>query len=258
MIDRIAVIGAGVMGTAIGQTLATAGVTVQLTDLSAAQLEEARRVVVDGRFGWKRATERNKISFEDAAAARGRLSFTTDMAQALEGSTLVIEAIPEDLAAKLRLFRQLGEATSPEVVLVSNTSGFPVIALAEVAERQKRTVGWHWASPTQIRPFAEVIRTDQTAVEIVELVVDLAVRCGKNPVVIKENPQEWGFVANRILMAAVHEAHRVADEGLATRDEIDQLVCDAYGWPAGPFRVLSGASEGWGDERQGSVGHLVR
>lgn len=258
MSERIAVIGAGVMGAAIGQTLATAGLTVRLADVSAAQLEEARRIVVEGRFGWNRATERGKISVEDAGAAQDRLSFTTHMEYALEGSDIVIETIPEILAAKLCLFRQLGELTRPEVTLVSNTSGFPVVALAEVAERQERTIGWHWASPAQIRPFAEVVRTDQTAAEVVELVVDLAVRCGKNPVVITENPQEWGFVANRILMAAVHEAQRVADEGLASREEIDQLVCDAYGWPAGPFRVLSGASDGWGDERRGSVGYLVR
>jgi 3-hydroxybutyryl-CoA dehydrogenase len=258
MTERIAIIGAGVMGAAIAQTLATAGVSVRLTDLSATQLEEARRIVVEGRFGWKRATERGKISAEDAGAAQGRLSFTGDMEEALEGSDMVIEAIPEIFAAKLRLFRRLGELAGPEVTLVSNTSGFPIVALAEVAGRPERTIGWHWASPAQIRPFAEVVRTDQTMVEVVQLVVDLAIRCGKHPVVINENAQVWGFVANRILMAAVHEAQRVADEGLATREEIDQLVCDAYGWPAGPFRVLSGASDGWGDQRQGSVEHLVR
>jgi 3-hydroxybutyryl-CoA dehydrogenase len=246
------------MGAAIAQTLATAGVSVALTDLSAAQLDQARQVMVGGRFGWKRATERNKITAAAAESARARLSFTTELEEALTGAVLVVEAIPEILATKLHLFRHLGDLTGPEVVLASNTSGFPIVALAEAARRHERTLGWHWASPGQVQPFAEIARTDETSDEAVNMVVALARRCGKNPVVIVENPSKWGFVANRILMAAVREAQDVASEGLATREQIDQLVCDAYGWPVGPFRVLVGASEGWGDERQGSVGSLIQ
>ena len=254
MIERVAVVGAGVMGAGIAQSLATAGVNVQLVDVSSAQLDEARRVVVEGRYGWERAVARNKISADDAAGARDRLLFTTDLAEAVDGASMVLEAVPEVLSTKLRLFRQLGSSTHPDVVLASNTSGFPIVALAEVADRPQRVIGWHWASPAQIRPFAEIVRTDQTATDTVDAVVELATRCGKNPVVVTENPLVWGFVANRIFVAAVHEAHRVVEEGLATREQVDQLVRDAYGWPAGPFGVVAGATEGWGDERKGAVG----
>jgi 3-hydroxybutyryl-CoA dehydrogenase len=257
MVEPVAVIGAGVMGAAIGQTLATAGVEVRLMDRSSQQLSEAKRVVVDGRFGWRRAVERKKLTSQQASDAQARMSFTTEMERALEGASMVIEAIPEDLAKKLQLFRQLGRWTQPEAILASNTSGFPIVALAEVAERPERTVGWHWASPAQIRPFAEIIRTSGTESAAIESVKELAKRCGKNPIVITENPQAWGFVANRILMAAIHEARQIANEGLATPEEIDRLVCDAYAWPVGPFGVLSGASEGWGDSRQGSVHELI-
>ncbi len=174
MIEHVAVVGAGVMGAGIAQSLATAGVNVRLVDVSSAQLEEARRVVVEGRFGWQRAVARNKISAEDAAGARDRLVFTTDLAEAVDGASMVLEAVPEVLSTKLRLFRQLGSSTQPDVVLASNTSGFPIVALAEVADRPQRVIGWHWASPAQIRPFAEIVRTDQTATETVDSVVELS------------------------------------------------------------------------------------
>jgi 3-hydroxybutyryl-CoA dehydrogenase len=246
------------MGAAIAQTLAVAGCAVTLTDISTSQLDEARRLIEEGRFGLRRAQTRGKLTETAAATARSRLSLTAHLEDAVEGSAVVIEAIPEVLVVKLRLFRELGKLTGPDVILASNTSGFPVVALAEVAQREERTIGWHWASPAQIRPLAELVRTDQTSDEAIEAIVALASRCGKNPIVITENPQQWGFVANRILMAAIREANQIASEGLATVSQIDQLVCDAYGWPAGPLSVLAGASEGWGDGREGSVHNLGR
>ena len=251
------VVGAGVMGAAIAQVLATAGVEVTCVDRSETQLKTAERLVRTGRYGLDQAVERGKL---DAAAAReavARLAFTTDLAEGVAHAELVIEAVPEDLAIKLDVFGQLGELTEPGTILASNTSGLPVVALAASARRHEVVLAWHWASPAQVSRFAEIAVTPRTDADTTARVVALAHRCGKQPVVITENPRTWGFVANRVFFAAVREAERVRDEGLATEAEIDALMRAAYAWPSGPFGVVRGATEGWGDQREGSVATLL-
>jgi 3-hydroxybutyryl-CoA dehydrogenase/3-hydroxyacyl-CoA dehydrogenase len=255
--EPVAVVGAGVMGAAIAQTLATAGFTVVCVDRSAEQLAAAQQAAESGRYGLARAVERGKLTSNDAAAARERLTFTDDLVAAVADARLVIEAIPEELELKLDLFAQLGPITGHHTVLASNTSGLPVAALGAAARCPERVLAWHWASPAQVRPFAEIAVTKRTAPWARELVVRFAERCGKRPVTLVENAREWGFVANRVFFAALREAERVRDEGLADEAAIDRLLCDAYAWPVGPFAVMRGASEGWGDGRAGTVGQLL-
>jgi 3-hydroxybutyryl-CoA dehydrogenase len=248
---QVVVVGAGVMGTGIAQTLAVAGCQVTLVDRAAGQLEDAERSMVEGRYGFGRAVERGRLAPSAAEAARKRLAFTDSQA-AYATADLIVESIPEDLGAKVELFAHLGTVKRESALLASNTSGLPVIAMAVASGHPEAVVGWHWASPAQVRPFAEIVRTPRTDARAVSAVVELARRCGKNPIVVLENPISWGFVANRVFRAALNEAQAILAEGLASEDQIDALVRDAYGWPAGPFAVLSGASSGWGDERRGS------
>lgn len=253
---RAVVVGAGVMGSAIAQVLATAGVSVTCCDRSARQLEVAAGLVDDGRYGWNRAVERSKLTPARADAARARLRFD-DTLEAVARADLVIEAIPEDLAAKMQLFADLSGRSSDGAIFASNTSGLPVRALAEASGRPDHVIGWHWSSPAQVMALAEVVTTDETAPAVVTTVCELARACGKNPIVIAENPQAWGFVTNRVLRAAIREARLIEQEGVASATDIDQLMVDAFGWPAGPLSVLAGASEGWGDRRSGSVSDLL-
>lgn len=253
---RVVVVGAGVMGAAMAQVLATAGAEVTCCDRSPDQLRAAVRATHDGRFGWVRAVARGKVTAEEAAAARRRLRFASDL-DAVGAADLVLEAIPEDLGAKMALFADLGDLVPDHAVLASNTSGLPIRALAEASGRPRMTVGWHWSSPAQVMRLAEVVETEVTAREAIRLVCDLARACGKKPIVIRENPQAWGFVANRVLRAAIAEAQRIEAEGVASAAEIDAIMVDAFGWPAGPLSVLDGASEGWGDDRRGSVATLL-
>src|SRR5947209_8313129 len=100
-------------------------------------------------------------------------------------------------------------------------------------------------SPAPVMKLAEVVVTQHTSDETVAVVREAATRCGKNPVVVKDNPMQWGFVANRVYFAMVREASRVVDEGIATRDEVDQLMTDCFRWPSGPFGMVKGAGSGW-------------
>jgi 3-hydroxybutyryl-CoA dehydrogenase/3-hydroxyacyl-CoA dehydrogenase len=241
---RVGVLGAGVMGAGIAQVMAIAGHDVACHDRSPEAVVAARDHVDTGRFGVRGAVARGLLSAPEADAALARIDFTDDV-ESLHGCAIVIEAIPERLDLKIAAFRELDRRCGPDTVLASNSSGFPIAALAAATDRPDRVVGWHWASPAPVMRFAEVVRAPGTSDATVELVVELARRAGKHPVVVRDNPMAWGYVANRVYGAMIREAGRVADEGVATREEIDQLMIDCFRWPAGPFGMTRGASSGW-------------
>ena len=111
-------------------------------------------------------------------------------------------------------------------------------------------IGWHWASPAYVMKFAEIVVTAATAPAVTRSVEDVARRCGKNPVVVKDQPMSWGFVANRVYGAMLREAARVVEEGVATHEQVNQLMVDCFRWPVGPFAMLKGAGSGWGDRKK--------
>jgi len=241
---KIGVLGAGVMGGGIAQVCALAGDDVVCYDIASAALEEARTHVTTGRFGLDGAVARGKSTRAEADAALARITFS-DSFEAAAAVDLVIEAVPERLEVKVRVFRDLDRLAPPDTILASNTSGLPIAALAATTDRPDRVIGWHWASPAPVMKLAEIVVTPETSAETIAVVVDAATRCGKHPVVVKDNPMQWGFVANRVYFAMVREAQRVIDEGIATHAEVDQLMMDCYRWPSGPFGMVAGAGSGW-------------
>ena len=245
---RIGVIGAGVMGGGIAQCTAAAGYATVCSDVAAPALDAARREAEAGRFGLAGAVARGKLTAADADAARGRITWTGEF-EAAAACDLVIECVPERLDLKLRVFRDLDRAAPAHAILASNTSGFPIAAMAGATRRPERVIGWHWASPAFVMRFAEIVVTATTAPDVVRTVEGVARRCGKNPIVVKDQPMSWGFVANRIYFAMLREASRVVEEGVATHEQVNQLMVDCYRWPVGPFAMVKGATSGWKDAK---------
>lgn len=245
MKERMGVMGAGVMGSGIAQVLATAGHEVVCYDIAPEVLERARANVDTGRYGIRSAVERGKLTNEEAEAALARLTFSGDFDQVAQ-SEVVVEAIPEQLDLKIRLFRDLDQRAPEQSILASNSSGFPIAALAAATERADRVVGWHWASPPVVMKLAEIVRARDTSDETVDTIRRIAADAGKNPVVVKDQPREWGYVANRVYFAMMREAQRVVEEGVATADDVDQLMVDCFRWPVGPLAMVRGARSGWG------------
>jgi 3-hydroxyacyl-CoA dehydrogenase len=241
---RIGVLGAGVMGSGIAQVLAIAGHETVCYDVEAGAVAQGLEHVTAGRFGLDNAVDRGKLTRADADAALARLAFTNQF-EAAAASDLVIEAVPERLDLKVKVFRDLDRLSPPATILATNTSGLPVAAMAAATDRPDRVIGWHWASPAPVMKLAEIVVTPATSPETIATVTDLASACGKHPIVVKDNPMAWGFVANRVYFAMVREAQRVVDEGIATRDEVDQLMMDCFRWPSGPFGMVKGAGSGW-------------
>jgi len=243
--ENIAVIGAGVMGAGIAQVMAVAGCQVAAVDVDSEVLEQSKNEVESGRFGVRGAVERGKLTAQEADQALGRLSFTQDRSQAVAEADVVIEAVPERLDLKIRLFRELDAETPPHTILASNSSGFPVQALAAATNRPDKVIIWHWASPAPIMKLAEIVRCNDTSDETVAKVSELASRVGKNPVVIADAANVWGYVSNRVYFAMIQEARRVIQEGVATSEQVDQIMMDCFRWPSGPFGMIAGAGSGW-------------
>ena len=241
---KIGVAGAGVMGSGIAQVMALSGCEVTCHDIDEGVLKAASKNVDTGRFGVKSAVERGKISEEEAENSLERIHFTTD-AYALNEADLVIEAIPERLDLKVSFWKELDKTAPEKIIFASNSSGFPISAMAAATERPDRFIGWHWASPAPVMKLAEIVKGRETSVETVETVLSLAKSAGKNPVVINDSDSNWGYVTNRVYFAMVKEASAVVEEGIADREQVDQLMTDCFRWPSGPFGMTRGATSGW-------------
>ncbi len=243
-VERIGVLGAGVMGGGIAQVCATAGYEVVVYDIDPGALVAGREHATTGRYGLDSGVARAKLTRAEADAAVARLTFTEDFGAAAQ-TDLVIEAVPERLDLKIRVFRDLDAAAPPSTILCSNSSGFAIQAIGSATDRADRVIGWHWASPAPVMKMAEIVRTATTSDETIKAVCTAATRCGKHPVVVQDTAMAWGYVANRVYFAMVAEAQKVVNEGIATVDEVDQLMTDCYRWPAGPFGMVKGATTGW-------------
>lgn len=242
--ERIGVIGSGVMGSGIAQVMAIAGHPVVAYDLDPDVVAAAPDLVAGGRFGIQGAVARGKMSESEAEAALGRIDFTTDR-DAAAAVDVILEAVPERLDLKIHLFRDLDQQCPEHTIFASNSSGYPVQALAVATDRADRVIGWHWASPPPVMKLAEIVRAPQTSDETTETICRLAAAAGKNPVVIQDSAMHWGYVTNRVYGAMIREANAVVAEGIASRAEVDQLMVDCFRWPSGPYGMVSGATTGW-------------
>ena len=244
MSERIGVMGAGVMGSGIAQVMSVAGHEVICRDPIEEVLDTAREGVDTGRFGVRGAVERGKLTAEEAEAALARLTFTTELEPAVDVD-VVIEAVPENLGLKVRFWRDLDRMAPTDTIFATNSSGFPIAAMAAGTDRPDRFIGWHWASPAPVMKLAEIVRGPETSGATVDTIVRLAGAAGKNPIVVHDTDQSWGYVANRVYFAMIREANRVVSEGVADREQVDQLMRDCFRWPAGPFGMVAGAGSGW-------------
>jgi 3-hydroxyacyl-CoA dehydrogenase len=245
-IKNIGVIGGGVMGSGIAQSLAVGGFTVTIRDLNEQLLEKARATITDGRYGLNRGVEREKTTREDADAALARVSFTTSLGD-LKSADLIIEAVPEDLDLKKKIFSELDEAAGPPTIFASNTSGLAIgdIATALSEARRPLFVGMHWFSPAPVMKLVEIVRAEATSEETVAAVEGLCERAGKVSIRVKDAPGRYGFVANRIYFAAVREAQKVLEEGVASVEDINKAMVYGFNWPVGPLAMIEGATKGW-------------
>ena len=245
-ISTIGVIGGGVMGSGIAQALAVGGAHVTVRDLNEQLIEKSRSTIADGRYGLKRGVDRGKTTQEDADAALGRLAWTTSLSD-LKNVDLIIEAVPEDMELKKKVFAELDGIARQETIFASNTSGLAISELNKAVseKRRSRFIGMHWFSPAPVMKLVELVHAPETSEETVQALESLCQRAGKATVRVKDAPGRYGFIANRIYFAAVREAQNVLAEGIATPEDINKAMVFGFNWPVGPLAMVEGATKGW-------------
>ncbi|MEE8345813.1 MAG: 3-hydroxyacyl-CoA dehydrogenase family protein, partial [Dehalococcoidia bacterium] len=230
----------------IGQALAIGGIKVTIRDLNDELIEKARSTIVDGRFGLKRGVERGKTSQKQMDSAIANLSFTTNLDD-LKDVDLVIEAVPEDLGLKKKVWAEVDGIVQPQAVFATNTSGLVIgeINQAVGESRRRLFIGAHWFSPAPIMKLVELVHAPDTAEETIVALESLFQRIGKASVRVKDAPGKYGFIANRVYFAAVREAQAVLAEGIASAEDINKAMVSGFNWPVGPLAMVAGAQKGW-------------
>lgn len=245
-IQKIGIVGGGVMGSGIAQVMAVGGASVIIRDVNDEMLAKSKATIVDGRYGLKRGVERGKTTQEEADAALSRLSWTTDIKD-LADVDLIIEAVPEDLELKKKVFAELDGIVQPDAIFATNTSGLSIqdINKAVSEARRPRFAGMHYFSPVPVMKIVELVHAPETAEETLAALEELCTRAGKATIRVKDAPGKYGFVANRIYFAAVREAQKVLEEGIASPEDINKAMVMGFNWPVGPLAMIEGATKGW-------------
>ena len=230
-INRVCVLGAGIMGAGIAQVLAEAGLQVALRDIE-------QRFVDNGMAGIRknleRAVAKGKLEAAAAEAVLGRIRGTTDLAQAAADADLVIEAIIELMPLKKEVFNELDRICGPETILASNTSGLSITEMAAATTRPDKVIGMHFFNPVPVMKLVELIRGLLTSDATFAAAKALCAAVGKTPIEVKEAP---GFAVNRILCPMINEAVFVYAEGVASAEDVDRAMVLGANHPIGPLAL---------------------
>jgi len=235
-IRTVAVIGAGTMGPGMTAVFAGHGFDVRLTDVKPDVLERAKTTI---ETVYATLSTGGMLTAAAIDAARTRVSLTLDVAEAVRGADFVVEAIPERLDLKQRLFADIEPRVSDETILASNTSGIPITELGKAVKRPERVIGMHWSNPPHLIPVIEVIRGDRTGQPAVEATRRVVERVGMVPVLVRRDVP--GFVENRILYAIMREALHLLESGIASAEDIDTITKWGIGYKLsviGPLELL--------------------
>ncbi|MFC4337337.1 3-hydroxyacyl-CoA dehydrogenase family protein [Salininema proteolyticum] len=226
---KVTIIGSGLMGSGIAQVTAVAGDEVTLVDTDPAALARAEDAIASSL---ERFTAKEKISAEDAAAARSRIS-TSESMDAAAGSDIVVEAVFERLDVKQEVFRKLSEIVSPDTILATNTSAIPITEIAAAATHPERVVGTHFFSPVPMMKLCELVRGHKTSDEVLAKAKDYVERIGKTCVVV--NRDIAGFATTRLICALVNEAARLVEAGVISAEDVDTACKLGFGHAMGPL-----------------------
>ena len=228
---NIAVIGAGTMGNGIAHCFAQSGYSVNLIDISQDALDKALTTISKNL---DRMLAKEKISDEDKKNTIANISTHTNMASALKGMDLVVEAATENVDIKLSIFKQLDELCDVNTILGTNTSSISITKIAAATKRADKVIGMHFMNPVPIMKLVEVIRGYATSNEVTKLIMETSKKLGKVPVEVNDYP---GFVANRILMPMINESIETLFQGVAGVEEIDTVMMLGMAHPMGPLQL---------------------
>jgi len=230
-IKTAAVLGAGSMGHGIAQALAMCGIETRLFDLDPIALDRGLAGVA---ANLEKGVARGKVTAEVRDETLARLTGRTSLEEAVAGCGVVVEAVPENIELKRRIFAQLDGLLAADVLLGSNTSSLSISDIADACAHPERVVGMHFFNPVHIMKLVEVVRARQTSPEAATCALELARRMGKEPIDVQDSP---GFASSRLGLVIGLEAMRMFEAGVASVEDIDKAMTLGYGFPMGPLKL---------------------
>ena len=230
-IERLGIVGSGIMGSGIAEVASRAGMTVVLRSRKQ-ETADAMLLALDRSLS--RQVDRGKLEEAEATAVRNRVSATADL-EALAGCDLVVESVVEDIDVKKQLFAELDRVVRDGAILATNTSTLPVVEMAVETARPERVVGVHFFNPASAMDLVEIVRTLVSSDETVAEAVAFAEACGKEPVVVEDRA---GFIVNALLFPYLNNAVRMLENRTASRDDIDAAMKGGCNFPMGPLALL--------------------
>jgi 3-hydroxybutyryl-CoA dehydrogenase len=230
-IERVAVLGAGTMGHGIAQVCAMAGATTILHDPEDDALEGALDRI---RRNLQKAVDLGKATEDEVHGTLNRLQMGHDLVRSVSEADLVIEAAPESLDLKHRIFTDIDAAAPDHAILASNTSSLSIDRIAEAVDEPGRVVGLHFFNPVHVMKLVEVVWGSRTSDATRDAAIGFVERLGKEPVVVKDSP---GFASSRLGIVLGMEAIRMVEEGVASAEDIDKAMELGYRHPMGPLRL---------------------
>ena len=230
-IKKICVLGAGLMGSGIAQVAMEAGYEVSMCDIEDRFVQGGLNNI---KKNYERAVSKGKMMQDQADAFLKRVKGTVDMAEAVKGAQVVIEAVIEIMDLKKKVYQELDQLCSKETILATNTSGLSITEIASATKRPEKVIGMHFFNPVPVMKLVEVIKGQATSEETFQVIKTLAEKFGKTPITIKEAP---GFAVNRILVPMINEAIFVLQEGIASAEDIDKGMVLGANHPIGPLAL---------------------
>jgi 3-hydroxybutyryl-CoA dehydrogenase len=230
-IERVGIVGSGIMGSGVAEVAAKAGCTVVLRSRSQAGADQ---MVASLKKSLDRQVSKARIEEEQATEIAKRVTAVTEL-DALADCDLVLESIVEDLAAKQHLFAELDRICKPEAILATNTSTLPVVEMAMETRRPDQVCGIHFFNPATAMTLVEVVPALTTSDATLDAARDFVDRCGKTAVTVKD---QAGFVVNALLFPYLNNAVKLFENQVASRDDIDTAMRGGCNFPMGPLELL--------------------
>jgi 3-hydroxybutyryl-CoA dehydrogenase len=230
-IKRVGIVGSGIMGSGIAEVAAKTGHEVILRSR---KQESADAMVAGLEKSLAKQVERGKLSEEDRDATVARVSATSSL-EDLKDCDLVIESIVEDLATKKELFNELDRIVKDGALLATNTSTLPVVEMAMQTGRPEKVLGIHFFNPAPMMSLVEIVKPITAADDTISAAQDFVATCGKTAVLVGD---QAGFIVNNLLFPYLNNAIRLYENGLATKEDIDEAMKGGCNFPMGPFALL--------------------
>lgn len=231
-INKITVLGSGVMGHGIAQVSAMAGYTVTLRDIEQSFLDKAMEKI---KWSLSKMVEKQKLSQQDADKIFARITTVVDLKTALKDADLLIEAVPEDMNLKKKVYSEVDSYADSKTLYASNTSTLPITDMAALTNRPDRFIGLHFFNPPQLMPLVEVIPGAKSNTSMVTMAMDFCKKVGKQPVLCKKDVP--GFIVNRVFIPLVHEAVYCMERDNVKMTQIDSAVKFRLSFPMGIFEL---------------------